>query len=162
MWRSRKFIVVALLAAVLVAGSIGGIALAQDNGDGSQPKTLLARVAEKLGIDQQELEDAFAEAQTEMRDEALDTRLQKLVDEGRITSDEATAYKEWLQAAPDMEPFRQQLREWEQNRPGMPPELKEWQDAKPDVPFAFGFKGRGGFRGMGGMRGFGGPHAPAE
>ena len=103
MWRSKKFIVTTLLATVLLVGSIGGVALAQtENGDDSQPKTLLARVAEKLGIEQQELEDAFAEAQSEMRDEALDSRLQNLVDEDKITEDEATQYKEWWQSRPDM------------------------------------------------------------
>ena len=75
MWRSKKFIVVALLAVVVLVGSTAGIVLAQENGDDSQPKTLLARVAEILSIDQQKLEDAFIQAQSDMRDEAL----QKLV-----------------------------------------------------------------------------------
>ena len=37
MWRSKKFIVAAVLAAVIVAGSIGGVVLAQtgDGDDGS-------------------------------------------------------------------------------------------------------------------------------
>jgi len=83
----------------LLVGTIGGVALAQtENGDDSQPKTLLARVAEKLGINQQELEDAFTEAQSEMRDEALDSRLQSLVDQGKMTQAEADQYKAWLQA----------------------------------------------------------------
>jgi len=147
MWRRKKFIVVALLAAVVLVGSTAGVVLAQtENGDDSQPKTLLARVAEKLGINQQELEDAFAEAQSEMRDEALDSRLQNLVKEGKITQEEADQYKAWQQARPDMEPFRQQLREWQQARPGMPPELKEWQEARPDTPLPGRFERGFGFR----------------
>ena len=102
MWRSKKFIIVGVLAAVVLVGSIGGVVLAQtENGDDSQPKTLLARVAEKLGINQQELKDAFAEAQSEMWDEALDSRLQNLVKEGKITQEEADQYKAWQQAKPD-------------------------------------------------------------
>ena len=149
MWRSKKFIIAALLATVLLVGSAGGIVLAQENGDDSQPKTLLARVAEKLGIDQQELEDAFAQAQSEMRDEALDSRLQNLVKEGKITEEEAVQYKAWWQARPDVEPFQQQLREWQQARPDMLPELKEWQQAEPDMPLPgpFGRFGRHGFDG---------------
>ena len=136
MFRSKKFIIVTVLVAVAVAGSIGGIALAQtENGDDSQPKTLLARVAEKLGIDQQELKDAFAEAQSEMRDEALDGYLQKLVDEGKITEAEAAQYKVWWQARPDMEPFQQQLKEWQQARPDTP------------LPKPFGRSDSHGFRG---------------
>ena len=156
MWRSKKFILVALLAAMVLAGSTAGLVLAQENGDDSQPKTLLARVAEKLGINQQELEDAFAEAQSEMRDEALDSRLQNLVDEGKITQDEADQYKAWLQATPDMEPFRQQLRDWQQARPGMPPELEEWQQARPDMPLPGPFGRFGGHGFPGGMKWGGG------
>ena len=166
MWRSKKLIIAAILTVVVLVGSIGGIALAQengdDNGDNSQPQTLLARVAAILGIDQQELEDAFTQAKSEMRDEALDKRLQKLVAEGVIDPEQATAYKEWLQARPDMEPFRQQLREWQETRPGAPLEMEEWQKARPDIPFRFGFKGRVAFRGMGGMRGFGGRCVPTQ
>ena len=148
MRRSKKLIVGVVLAVVVLAGSIGGVVVAQtENGDDSQPKTLLARVAEILGIDQQNLEDAFAQAQSEMQDEALDSRLQKLVDEGKITGEEADQYKAWLQAKPDMEPFRQQLREWEQARPDMSPELKEWQEARPDMPLPGPF-GRFGSRGF--------------
>lgn len=103
MWRSKKIIVIALLTIVVLTGSIGGVVLAQtENGDDSQPKTLLARVAEKLGISQQELEDAFAEAKSEMRTEALDSRLQSLVEQGKINQEEADQYKAWLQAKPDM------------------------------------------------------------
>ncbi len=159
MWRSKKLIVITLLATLVLVGSTAGIVLAQENGGDSQPKTLLARVAEKLGLNQQELEDTFAEARSEMRAEALDRYLQNLVDQGRITQDEADQYKAWLQAKPDMEPFRQQLKEWQQARPGAPPELKEWQEARPDTPLPGLFRrfGGHGFRGgmkWGGGRGF--------
>jgi len=135
MWRTKKFIVAVLLTTVMLVGSTAGIVLAQENGDGSQPKTLLTRVAEILGIDQQTLEDAFAEAQSEMRDEALDSYLQKLIDEGKITEEEAEQYKAWWQARPDMEPFQQQLREWQQARPDVP------------LPGTFGRFGGHGFHG---------------
>lgn len=141
MWRKKKLIITVVLAAVLLAGSIGGVALAQtdntDNSDASQPKTLMERVAEILGVDQQKLEDAFDQAQSEMREEALDTYLQKMVDEGKITEEEAEQYKTWWQGKPDMEPYRQQLR--------------DWQESKPDVSIP-GPCGRLGGRGfMGGM-----------
>jgi hypothetical protein len=136
MWQRKKFIIIALLVAVVLIGSIGGVVLAQtENGDDSQPKTLLARVAEILGIDQQKVEDAFAQAQSEMREEALDSYLQKLVDEGRISNEQAEQYKAWWQSRPDMEPYQQQLRDWQQARPDVPQEFKEWQEAMPeDMP----------------------------
>ncbi len=102
MWRSKKFIVSTLLIAVVLAGGTVGIVLAQTgNGDESQPKTLLSRVAEILGIEQQPLEDAFAQARSEMLEEALDSRLQYLVDQGTITQEQADQYKSWWQARPD-------------------------------------------------------------
>ena len=143
MWRKKKLIAIAVLAAVMLAGTIGGVALATtDNGDDGEPEAkyeaLLDRVCEiyqentGVAIDQEALKDAFAQAQSEMQTEALETWLQSLVEEGKLTQDEADQYLNW------------------------------WQ-ARPDVSFGFGFGGRGGFRGMGGsrgMRGFGWPCAP--
>ena len=147
MWRSKKFIIVAVLAAVVLVGSTAGVVLAQTGStDTTSGKTLLARVATILGIDQQKVESAFTQAQTEMRDEAL----QKLVNEGKITQEQADKYKAWLQARPDMSQYQQQLKDWQQARPGIPPELKEWQGAKPDIPLPGPFGGNGGMRWGGG------------
>jgi len=67
---------------------------------------LMTRVAEILGIDKQELVDAFQQAQRELRENALDTRLQELVTEGAWTQQQADAYKAWIQARPDVPPLR--------------------------------------------------------
>jgi hypothetical protein len=56
-----------------------------------------------VAIDPQQLENAFAQAQREMQDEALQSWLQKLVDEGKITQDQADQYLQWWQARPDIE-----------------------------------------------------------
>ena len=137
MTRSKKFVLVTLLATVALVGSISGVVAAQ-NGDDSQPnaanqtanqtvnQTLLDRVCEiyqentGVAIDPQALEDAFAQAQSEKLQEALDSRLQYLVDQGKITQGEADQYKEW------------------------------WQ-SRPDVPLGLGFGGHGGLRGWGGL-----------
>lgn len=137
MTRSKKFVLVTLLATVALVGSISGVVAAQ-NGDDSQPnaanqtanqtvnQTLLDRVCEiyqentGVAIDPQALEDAFAQAQSEKLQEALDSRLQYLVDQGKITQGEADQYKEW------------------------------WQ-SRPDVPLGLGFGGHGGLRDWGGL-----------
>ena len=152
MWRSRKFIWgVAIAIVLMLVGSVGVVFAQTENGDDSQPKMLAARIAEILGIDQQRVEDALTQARTEMREEALDSRLQNLVKEGRMTQEQADQYKTWLQSSPDMSQYRQQLKDWQQTRPGMPPEMNEWQQSKPDLPEEFGrafHKGFGrGFRG---------------
>jgi len=140
MWRRKKVILIALLAGVVLFASTAGIVLAQTGDeDSSQPKTLMARVADILGIGQPELENAFTQARSEMGTATLDSYLQNLIDQGKITEEEAKQYKEWWQARPDMAPFQQQLR--------------EWQQAKPDItlPGPQGSFGNYGFRG--GMRG---------
>lgn len=152
MWRNKKLVIVtALVAAVLLVGGIGGVVYAQAKNGGygqigvtlasdnaSQPKTLLARVAAILGIEQQKVEDAFAQARSETQDEALDNHLKNLVDQGKITQEQADQYKAWVKSKPDMTQYEQQLR--------------DWQNARPDIPLPGRFDGFGarGFRG--GMR----------
>ena len=115
MWKRKKFILVVLLAAVMLVGSIGGVALANtENGDDSQPETLLDQVAEILqdegvGITSEQLNDAFAQARSEMREQCRDRYLQRLVDQDEITQEQASEYRAWLEAKPDMPlpgPFR--------------------------------------------------------
>ena len=56
-----------------------------------------------VAIDSEQLKDAFDQAQSELREEALETRMQNLVDEGRITQEEADSYLEWWESRPDIE-----------------------------------------------------------
>ena len=142
MWRSKKFIIAAVLAAVILVGTIGGVVLAQtDDGGDNQPRAGYAAILDRVceiyqdntgdDIDPEALEAAFAQARDEMRAEAQQNRLQNLVQQGKITQEQAD-------------------------------EMQDWLGAKPDVPFEFGFRGHGAFPGMGGMRGFDGPCAPTE
>ena len=63
-------------------------------------------MADALGIDKDELVSAFQQAQRELRESALDTRLQELVSQGAWTQQQADAYKAWLNARPDVPPLR--------------------------------------------------------
>ena len=56
-----------------------------------------------MAIDPEELKDALDQAQSQLQEEALETRLQDLVDEGTITQEEADGYLEWWQSRPDIE-----------------------------------------------------------
>jgi hypothetical protein len=100
MWFRKKIVLIPLAVAILLAGSITGVALAQDENVESG-NSLLARVASILGIDQTKLEDAFAQAQNEIRDEALSDYLDQMVAEGKITQEEADQYKTWWDTRPD-------------------------------------------------------------
>ncbi len=135
MRKSKKFILAVVLVIVVLLGSTAAVVFAQTgNGDDGPAKTLLARVAEILDIDQQVLEDAFTQAQSEMQTEALENYLQSLVEQDKITQEQADDYLGWWQARPDV-PAR----------------------------FGFGgrggFRGMGGPRGM---HSFGWPCAPTE
>lgn len=90
MWQTKRFIFVAILMAVVISGSLLGISCSSGSSDGDTSEEpadtsqeanppegmpsspgflsdeLLARVAEILSIDQQTLEDAFTQAQSEM------------------------------------------------------------------------------------------------
>ena len=128
--RSKKFIIAAVLAGVVLVGTIGATVFANDDGDSNQPGALFGALWDRVcaiyedntgtAIEPEALKDAFAQAQNEMRIEAMENRLQNLVDESKITQDEADQYKEW------------------------------WQ-SKPDVPFGPGLRGPGGFRGFGSL-----------
>ncbi len=114
MSKKVKVLVAVLMAVVLLA--VGGAAtvMAEEETSPSQeastanttrPDGLLARVADILGISQEELVDVFKEAQQELRQEAftsyLDEYLREAVDEGLITPDEATEIMEWWDNGPE-------------------------------------------------------------
>ena len=107
MWHRRKWVIVAVaaIAVVLVVGIVGGVVYAQTTSTpttGDQEKTLLARVADILGIDQQKVEDAFSQAKKEMSDEALAKKLAALVEAGKLTQEQADQYKNWWESRPDV------------------------------------------------------------
>jgi hypothetical protein len=111
MLRNKKLITVMVLAATLVilVGVVGGMAYAATgttataNTTANDPaKALYARVATILGIDQTKLEAAFTQAQKEMRDEELTSRLKSMVTEGAITQAQSDAYLKWWQSRPDV------------------------------------------------------------
>lgn len=66
---------------------------------------LLSRVAERLGISEEELTDAFAQAKedimAERGEEAFYELLDRAVAEGLITEEEAQEIKEWWQQKPE-------------------------------------------------------------
>ena len=147
MWRSKKFIVIAVLAAVVLVGSIGGVVLAADNEDTDPCKahfdTMLDKVCEiynantDTDIDREALKDAFIQARSEMLPEdmpgfrqmdpeAMQGHFQELFDQGKITQEQFDEMKARFESMPEGSSFRS------------------------------------GFRGMGKPHGFPGPCAPTE
>jgi len=113
MWRNKKLVLMAMLATLILVGTISGVVLAQDEtGDQNQCEdrygALLERVAgiyeanTGVAIDAEALRDAFSQAQSDMRAEAMQEHLQSLVDQGTINQEEADQYIEWWQSRPDV------------------------------------------------------------
>jgi hypothetical protein len=105
MFKSKKWLIISVvtLAMVVVVGVFAGVAYAQTPGNGEDGEnTFAARVAEILGIEQQQVEDAFQQAREEMRDEAMNARLDKLVEDGKLTQEQADEYKDWIESRPDV------------------------------------------------------------
>jgi hypothetical protein len=139
MWKSKKFIVIAVLVAVVIVGSTAGIVMAQAGKEGPGPRqALLARVAQILRIDQQTLTDAFKKAAIEQRDAGMDTWLKKLVSDGKITQPQAYSFKAWLKARPDVPPagpkgLEQLLKDGKITQQQLDA-FNKWMKDKPDIP----------------------------
>ena len=106
--KKRNMLLVFLTAALLALGITGGAIFAQEAGaddDGahndSTKKGMASRVAAILGLGEQEVEDAFKQAGREMRDERFENRMDRLVDKGQLTEDEAVEAVDWYQSRPE-------------------------------------------------------------
>ena len=151
MQRSKKYIIIAVLAAVVLAGSIEGVVLADDDEDIGPRQAhfdaMLGKVCEIYNentdpdIDCDALKDAFAQARSEMPPEdmpgfrkidpeAMLDHLQELFDQGKINQEQFDAMKARMESIPE------------------------------DAPLGFGFRGMGRPHRFPGP--FPGPCAPAE
>jgi ABC-type glycerol-3-phosphate transport system substrate-binding protein len=119
MKKSKKLIIIAVVTVLVLGGILGGVAIA--NAD--EPTTTTApaetpavtdinalaqRIADAyeantgVAIDAQELVNAFEDVQKDIRSEALDNYLDKLVEAGKITDTQAQEFKDWIEARPDV------------------------------------------------------------
>jgi prophage tail gpP-like protein len=113
MWKNQKVVLLsAVVVAVLISSVVAGVTFAQDGGGGgAQPgnnTVLIDKVCttyqENTGValDADELKAAYTQAQTEMQTEALQSRLQDLVTQGKMTQEQADQYLQWWNSKPDM------------------------------------------------------------
>ena len=105
MSKKVKILVSVLVAVVLL--TVGGAAavMADDGSTATDNETgrkgLQARVAENLGVTDEELASAFREARQEMCEAAFIRYLDKALAEERITEDEYNAIIAWWEARPE-------------------------------------------------------------
>jgi len=100
--RKLRIIIPTAIAVVAVAVVGFSIALAQENEKGdSNASKLAAKVAEILGLDAAVVDDAIKQARKELRDEAVQNKLNALVEKGRLTQEQADEYLNWIQSKPE-------------------------------------------------------------
>jgi hypothetical protein len=99
----KRWFVGTLLVGVLALSLTGGTVLAQEGGtDTDAPgKNMVSRVATILGLDETQIQDAFKQAAGDMQDEAVQRKLNHMLENGRLTQEEADAYGEWYQSKPE-------------------------------------------------------------
>ena len=100
--RKLQIIIPLVIAVVAVAVISFSIALAQGNeGDDSNASKPAITVAEILGLDTAVVDDAIKQAREELRDEAIQKKLNALVEKGRLTQERADEYLNWIQSRPE-------------------------------------------------------------
>ncbi len=123
MTNSKKLIAGVLVATMALAGVLVGTISADEETDARPGAGITARVAELLGLDRGDVENAFRQAVQEQREErqaqmeaAREARLQDLIDEGVVTQEQVDAWEEWLASRPDNQDA---MRAWMESRPDM-------------------------------------------
>jgi hypothetical protein len=152
---SKKLLIIGGLCVVVLAGTLGGFAIAaaddENSANSTEPQFNQANLMEKVAetyekntgtaIDSAALQKAFEEAGAAIRTDARDQFLQKLVDDGKITQEQADSWKAWLDARPSNV---------------FSDEFKTWMKSRPDIPGMFGDNKPGNMMPFGGIhRGFG-------
>ena len=109
--KKKKLIIIsiAITVVILAGGILGGVVYAQSGTTttsttttSTTKDTLFAKVAAILGIDEAKLESAFSQAREEIQTDALNNRLQRLVEAGKLTQEEADQYLKWWQSQPTL------------------------------------------------------------
>jgi hypothetical protein len=146
----KKFLIIGVLCVVVLAGVLGGFAIANADDINTKQTTFMDKVAEIYqkdtgnALDAQALQKAFTEAGAALKTDAMNQFLQKLVDNGKITQEQADAWKAWMDARPAN---------------ALTDEFKTWMESRPDIPGMFGSgtpgSGKSNIMPFGGRRGFG-------
>ena len=108
----KRTIAILVAAGLLALGLTVGVVMAQDGGNGgsgasstptpaSAGVTFADRVAAILGLESDTVREAFAEVRRDQEDEAYKSRLDRMVEAGRLTQEEADSRYSWFQDRPD-------------------------------------------------------------
>lgn len=103
----RKLIILPVAATMIVVGIFtAGAVMAQGNdtnGTDTTPavQSFASRVASILGLDETTVQNAMDQAHKDMQDEAMKAKLDAMVEQGRLTQEQADSYYQWYQDRPE-------------------------------------------------------------
>lgn len=105
----NKYMKVGLIGlAVIMALSFGFTAIASAHSTEGEAETgkdlrqiFVGKLADILGLDEEQVDDAMQQAKQEMREECEQQRIQKALDEGLITEEEAEQIQGWRDNRPE-------------------------------------------------------------
>jgi len=101
MSKKVKVLISAVVVALLLTVGATVTVMAEGEEEETGENGLLGRVAEILGIDEEDLTAAFTQARQEMSEAAFIDRVNEAVAEGLITQEQADAITGWWQQRPD-------------------------------------------------------------
>ena len=100
--KKLRIIMPLAMAVVAVAVISFSVALAQENENSdSNASKLAVKVAEILGLDAAVVDDAIRQASEELKGEAIRKKLNALVENGRLTQEQADENPNWIQSRPE-------------------------------------------------------------
>ena len=108
----KLLVIIPALAALLLTGVIAGTAFAQDESaddDSSTVSRFVEILAEKLGIDEDQVQTAVEETKAELQaerkaawEQKLRDKLDAMIEEGTITQEQADEYLDWYLNPPEL------------------------------------------------------------
>ncbi|HIF13032.1 MAG TPA: hypothetical protein EYQ82_08520 [Dehalococcoidia bacterium] len=98
----RRWILSLVVALGATGAVVGATAVSADFPDGVRGGDVLDRVASILGINRSELDDAFTQAKSELKNEKQAETLTALVDNDTLDKDEALEIGNWLDGRPEV------------------------------------------------------------
>lgn len=103
--RKKHWLIGFLGLTALVLGLGSATVMAQETTGEPTRLSLFARMANILGLEEEQVQAAYEQARQEMRDERFEEmvgqRLDALVESGRITQEQADELREWYMSRPD-------------------------------------------------------------
>jgi len=97
---NRRWILSLVVTVGAVGALVGATAASADFRSGSHGGEVLDRVASILGIERADLDDAFDQAKSEIKDEQQAAALAGLVEDGTLSDSEAAEIGDWLNSRP--------------------------------------------------------------